>query len=366
MYYILTLSIIGGITLLKADKNIQKLLISSPCKFERGYGSANFRIDKMLNFDTNLQPELVENPYSKNYFVITIETEPPNGIAIPNYTGWSNIYCSLFSIFFGKRFDNCGPIQNAGFYCLPNLSQKPLSHYYMAFNNGEPRADLNIPLNFNQLSKMFDFLLDEDLDKPHVNTLIQASKFYLRALQSIEISADMAYLDLITCGEILSNSREYSEAELYGHDLQLTKFIAKLTDGKDIDFVKSRLFQVKRKFFLSTKGLLNDTFFAVSEVKDSARNGIYNFTRDNIDTAIKAAYDLRSDFVHTGGKYSNSLMPMPQVYNEIINNNPCGCDPELGKLFEKAASFTGLERIMRYCLLRFIHTQITPIDSSLD
>lgn len=363
--------IIGGVFLLKADRNIQKLLISSPSKFVGEYEDANFRIDIMFDFGADSQTAHTANPYSKNHFVITLNTEAEAiaaacGIVMPDYSTWGNIYCSIFSVFFGKRFDNCGPIQNMGIYRLPSLYKEPLKYYDLEFNNFKPRVDLNILLNFTQLSKVFEFFLDENLDKTEANILIQASRFYLRALQSVEISEDMAYLDLITCGEILSNSQEYSDGELYDHDTDLVNFLDKLTDEKDKKFIKKRLFQVKRKFFLSTKELLNNNFFVVSEVKEPFRQGIYDFTEDNIDKAIKAAYDLRSNFVHTGAKYSNYLMPISQINNEIIDNNPYGCDSELGKLFEKAASFTGLERIMRYCLLRFIHTRITPIDKNLD
>lgn len=180
---------------------------------------------------------------------------------------------------------------------------------------------------------------------------------------------DKAYLDLITCGEILSNFYDYQEEELYDFDLR--QLMERLVDyhvpEKDLSFIKNRLYQVKRKFFLTLSKLINEPFFDKTE----SRREDAKFTKENFEKSIKAAYDLRSRYVHTGFQlkdwieiYAESEYNLSEV--QIPGLIPNVDDKDLKKTIIRVPTYVGLERVMRFALLRFLHTNGVYIHSDLD
>lgn len=152
-------------------------------------------------------------------------------------------------------------------------------------------------------------------------------------MQHAESQPEVAFLDLITCGEMLSNFFEYNKDNLL----------------------------VKRRFVKTIRNLLNPYFFQQTETTI----GILN--ESDISDRIEAAYDLRSYYVHSGVNFGGWVRACRLSNSGRVVGVPDIKDKELKKILDKSpTTFSGLERIMRYCLLRFIHLYGTPIDDRLD
>jgi hypothetical protein len=231
-------------------------------------------------------------------------------------------------------------------------------------NSHAPRRDINVPLNLVEISRI-EPLLRPGQDERFLTFLQTAGRFYLQALQNFEERPDVAYLNLITAGEVLSNYYSYDKDDLLDEDARgiLRRISEASQDGPALaKQIKSRLFQVKRRFLRAIEELLTDPFFAASE----AEQDFTRLKKEDIGSRLGAAYDLRSQHVHSGipfGKWVSRTLAGEAC--EIQFGVPVVGDKSFEKVLGKAPTYFGLERIIRYCLLRFIHTHGVPIDSRL-
>lgn len=75
-----------------------------------------------------------------------------------------------------------------------------------------------------------------------------------------------------------------------------------------------------------------------------------------IEKRIQAAYQLRSSYVHTGKRFDREIQS-EQEERQVGSFNTVGIpkdEKEFNKALSDAPTFKGLERIMRYCLLKFL------------
>jgi hypothetical protein len=244
--------------------------------------------------------------------------------------------------------------------------------FFYPTENHDFRVDAPSAHSLNDCSPIIEFILkipNESPDPEDFQKLCQifftAGKFYWNSIQTIEKDIERAYLDLITCGEILSNYYDLPEQERFGDDLValLSRLEDKGVTEGDINKIKARLFQVKRKFILMLGNLINENFFDRTESKDQS----YRFLKEAVaegfsfEQCMKAAYDLRSQYVHSGFSFGHWIEPLngsSLVMNEIW---PSGLKPsiqgsDLLNIIKRIPSYTGLERVMRYALLRLLHT----------
>jgi len=317
----------------------------------------------------NLSDTIAENPFSRNYYLVAIKKLKKDEMTeyiSPYFYG--ELFCIYISILYGKRFDYHGLLEESGVFYTPNpLILNPIKYYYLGINNHKPRNDLNIELNlshFKKIEKLFNKRREKE-----INIIETAGKFYNKAIKIYEEEPEIAFLDLVTSGEILSNYYEYSDEEL--HDVDLKKIFIQINEkfgkkNKINNIIKARLFQIKRKYFLTIKKLLNDNFFQKTD--SSVEYG--RLKKDDIDKRIKASYDLRSKYVHNGTKFGHFLYPRSiNEINEIQFGvpviKPVRKNRELIKSLTDSPTIIGLERIIRYCLLKFIHDNIIEIDDQL-
>lgn len=358
--------------MLKPHEDVQKLIISSPARFVGEYVTEDLLITHA--FPTRDKAKMAagntENPYGRHYYVVAFETEPlephSGGFRIlPNYTSIGDYMCVFLSILFGKRFDNHGLFESIGVYHLPSIDNiTPIGYPNTSFHNHSPRPDLSIELNLDK-AQLIEKIIRMEIEPGLFNQLFAAGEFYLRALQMVEQQTDMAFLNLVACGEVLSNYYQYTDDELYDDRLlRMLKDVEQhMTDGEAMaKELRKRLFQVKRKFVLAVTRSLNNNFFENSETSEAYSR----LTKNDIEKRIKATYDLRSLFVHTGIRFGHWIFPAFHGNAEIQIGTPQLPDKDVRQMLEWAPTFIGLERIMRYCLLRFIHLNIIPIDSRLD
>ena len=350
---------------LRPPETIQKLLISTTSRLV-----GEFESDLLLVTHAWRDSEVnsTESPLSRSTYIVVFETEPHEkkvGSILPNY-GWvGDVICIYLSILYGKRFDSHGVVEGTGMFRLPDYSLfQSLVRPRLPQNSHSPRRDIAIPLDLDEIRRI-EPLLRPGQDSRFLRFLHTSGRFYLQALQNFEERPDVAYLNLITAGEVLSNYYIYDTDELLDEQARdIIRQIAEASDnGPDLaKQIKGRLFQVKRRFLRALGDLLTDPFFTESE----AEGDIFRLKKEDIGSRLSAAYDLRSQHVHAGIPFGKWVSQTPGAEaGEIQGGIPVVGNKDFEKVLAKAPTYFGLERIIRYCLLRFIHTHGVSIDRRL-
>ncbi len=299
------------------------------------------------------------------------ERKPTKAEILPTYNYVADVFCVFLSIFFGKRFDNHGQMQSHGSFYLPHTSSlSEIAQQSLSVFSHKPRKDLGIELNLSNLrllGKILHSVFDEIVaGKPileNVELLFAAGKFYLQALELVENDPEIAFVNLVTAGEVLSNGLKFNDWELFDDELRsVLETIKEKAGQENYCAIKRRMHQVRRKFCLTLSRLLNDNFFTGSESKIP----FYDLKMEDIESRLKAAYDLRSRYLHTGARFSVWVQPNCNTFADVQIGQPLVKPADWQKILAKTPTFIGLERIVRYSLLRFIHLHITPIDERLN
>ena len=302
---------------------------------------------------------MLPNPISRSGYIVAFKTPPiekASGIVVPDYTPIGEIICSYCSVLFGKRFDCHGLVEGSGMYRIPDVtSYSSVCNPIFPFNSHETRKSTPIPLNLDQLVSMESVIFSSTIDFTLRTKLNAACKFYMQALTSAETNAEVAYLHLITAGELISSFFEFEKEEILDHsvisDLQVIR--ENIENGTKIaNRFFSRLTAIKKTFVRSLNSLLDDEFFLTSE----SNLEFSQFKREDMEKCIGAAYDLRSQYVHTGVPFGQWVEPSRDL-GDIQLGEPIVKNRDFGKILAVAPKFMGLERLIRYCLLQFMQSR---------
>jgi len=301
-----------------------------------------------------------EGPASRSAVVLAFETESiagEPGIALPDYAPTADAICSYISLLFGKRFDNHGLIEASGYSHVPDLTHyAALCDSRLPQNSHVPRADFPVPLNLAEITRIRALLLDPAVDATFSATFHAACKFYVQALQAFERDAEVAYLHLVTAGEILSGFQKHGDDVLLAEETvkALRRIREELPDGDRVArLLAGQLRGVKRRFVEAIMGFVDPGFFERSEAHEFGK-----FTEDEFRESVSAAYDLRSRYVHTGQAFGQWVASrVSGENNEVQIGQPVVDDRKLARILQFAPTYVGLERVIRYCLLRFAQSQ---------
>lgn len=334
------------------NRDVYKFLFSSPSGFYgrlisndvcivEAHSSSSASRDSSRNRASFILSFLVENQ------------EPEPGLIIPNYSFIAERICSCLSVLYGKRIDCHGMTESYGFFMIPDFSSySSLSDPQLPINSKKPRSHFSIDLDISAASIVIDYITNTSI-KPEIRTKIDtAFRFYMLAIQSYESDPEIAYLNLITCGEVISSLFEFDVEQLLDEDLKsvLSQIEEKLERGKrKANLIKSRISGIKKSFTLSLLSLIDSDFF-------DRRTNLYDknsFTKDNVEGYIKSAYDLRSKYVHTGVHFGSWIIYNPG-HKDFQHGSPHIKNRELAKTLANSPSLQGLERIIRYCLLNYM------------
>lgn len=345
--------------MLKPNRIVQKYLSSSTCRFV-----GEFETDKL--FITHAWPNLhglsthqrlVQGPAARSGFVISFETDSADhdGLVVPSYNNIGDMLCSFMSVLFGKRFDNHGPLEESGHFHIPDLTAfNTLCNHTLPQNNHSPRPDFSIPLNLQEIDRLASIIFRFGPSERQLDGFRGAAKFYWQALQAAEHDTEVAYLHLITAGEMLCGFVDVPDDCLVDAQSRaiLTKIQERKPDGeKDARIIRSKLRSIRRRFISGFMSLTDDGFFSRSEVEDSyAQLKAASFAR-----SLAGAYDLRSRYVHTGRSFGRWVAPRGTLgHTEVQVGRPVIEDKDFARIIHAAPTYIGLERIVRYGLLRFV------------
>lgn len=343
---------------LRPLQNIHKCLLSTTSRLV-----GEFEMDGALlahawpDFhDRHASARCSEGPASRSAFIFSFRTEDAlvNSGAAPNYSPVGEMICGCLAVLFGKRFDHHGLLEGSGFFQLPDLADfGHLCRHNLPHNSHNARPDFEVPLNLVEVARLKPLLQGNAVNHRFLRSFQTCTKFYLQALQSAERDPEVAYLNLITAIEVLSNFYEYDKSDLLDVETlsALQQIETQLGDGQKIaKLFLSKLLQIKKRFLKTVLALVDDDFFTRSE----ASQALFGLKKKSFDKCMAAAYDLRSRYVHTGIPFGSWISlglggqnSEVQVGEPIIKE-----DRELGKLIGCAPTFVGLERVTRYVLLR--------------
>jgi hypothetical protein len=355
--------------MLRPAEEVHKFLLSTPASFAGEYETRDILITHAWPdaMSPARRPSLwnAQSPIYRTYLVAVLRTETrkEDERFLPNYHYWGDLLAVCLAVLFGKRFDHHGMLETGGLFCLPtSIHPSPIGKQYLAPFNHEPRKDGLVPLNLVELSRIAP-LLELAGDQKAIRMFLTAGGFYLRSLQGLEDHPEAAFVDLVTAGEVLSNFYEIAEDELL--DDEIKELIAYLrthhpSPDKAANLVRSRLYQVRRRYTKALTLLLNDYFFGHTE--STVPYG--HLEKGEIVSRIRASYDLRSRYVHTGLSFGGCITGMDDMGLEtgahcVMENQ------DDTKLVNAGLSYVGLERTVRYCLLSFVHKHICQVDPRL-
>jgi hypothetical protein len=279
--------------------------------------------------------------------------------------------CSLLSLLYGKRFDSHGYVESHGVFWVPNLAQfTQVCIPALPQNDHKERSDIGVPLDLREVARIRPLLMGASPDSSTaaraVTALKAAAKFYLQALQNTESAPEVAYLHLITAGEILANVHHPQSEDLL--DECVTEILDDvrcfIPDGdKKARVLASQMRHIKRRFRLTVEDLIDDRFF-------QARDQRPQWARLNpkdLSSRVAAAYNLRSLYVHSGISFGHWISPRtwPHLTEKPPPGKPKIKDNKLAKELATVPTYIGLERVIRYCLLRFAERHKLFIDNSV-
>ncbi len=356
------------------NQDVEKILLSSPSRFVGEYDGEDLLIahawpSSVRQVNTQLYGE--GTVFARSYLAAAFKTQPGpaptdgNPRLVPSFKWVGDVLCAVLAVIFGKRFDQHGFLEHHGMFSLPQL-ENPAAIFFrnMPFNSSEPRADLQIPLNLVELDRVKPLLRGDLLEHPAFELFLTAARFYLRAIRTFQDDSELPFLDLVACGEVLAGFFTYNDEELFDRDTLnlLVEIRAGLPEGdRKARSLRGRLRQIRRRFVLSLLRLLDEPFFARTEAKEDW----CRLSSEGVAARLGAAYDVRSKYLHAGKAFGAHMLLM-KCLNEIQGGRPVVDDQDWGKALELTPSFVGLERIIRYCLLRFAHLHLAPIDRRLD
>jgi hypothetical protein len=356
---------------LVAEETTGKVLLSTTSRFvgewkEEGFALSHAwpdfgdRIKTITGFSENL--------LCRNYFVASFETRPPtrdgNEIVFPDCTGYGNKICACLSVLFGKRFDNHGCFEASGRYHVPvNLGKDPILNPKYPIHGHKPRPDLAIQLNLSESARILRVLdSSTPIDPGLKQSFLTAARFYWLALQEFDADPERAFLDLVTCGEVIASTRHFETDDLLDEQTtaDLERIEREAPDGAEIrKRICSRLRQVKRGFVRALTEPLNAHFFVGSEAGPHSPK----LTPENIEKSLAAAYDVRSQYVHGGSNFGESVRGMEN--EEVVQCFSSAYEQSFTDLIGKSATFLGLERVLRFGMLSLLHRSGVTIDDRL-
>jgi hypothetical protein len=287
--------------------------------------------------------------------MLVFRTDPNDhgDIVIPNYEHASDVVCSYLSLLYGKRFDSHGAVESSGLFSFPDLRGYELfCDPSLPQNTHTPRADVAMPLELAEIHRLIPLLFGQVARSQPATAFRGACKFYLQALQAAEHDIEVAYLHLITAGEILAAAVEPAAESLLDAQTRalLVRFENEMPDGARVArTIRSKLRSIKRQFVVAIDSLVDPSFFERSEAAHQyARLKASSFVK-----VLAAAYDLRSIYLHTGKSFGTWIAPRGLDNEELQTGRPIVDDKKYGRMLAAAPTYVGLERIVRYALLKF-------------
>lgn len=303
-----------------------------------------------------------DTPIAQNFYAVevVIEEEKKDDFIINTYDNLSHIYSILFSVHFGKVFYDHGLLESKGMHFVPKIETPRNIYYELAPFNSTARADACCSTDWGSLLSLEQFFSNEFISgvTNKLNIFLIAARHYWLSLNQVLLEPDIAYINLVTAAEILSSNFEFDDKNLFDEDTikMFEEIEQKLDNGpKKVKIVKSRFFQVKRKYWLTIQNLIDDAFYSSSPYKGK------KIVKAKLEKLAKNAYDLRSGYLHAGEEFGRYTVARPDMSDEYGNLFSTGLSKDLIKLLKNSPRYMGMEKIIHYCLYKYLVDHIVSV-----
>ena len=314
-----------------------EFLMASPCRFVGSSESEVISIDHVFKNIFNYEKSYKHKDESFHLIKFkATEHEKGAGRLVPNYYPVGEYVSQMLTVFFGKLVLPLGFFKSNNTYCFPDHVDLTQFDTSLPFYSNTERFELPTKLNRGVIK---DLSLNK-LDK----TFLDASKVYQNALIDYPKDTSIAYMSLVGAGEILTNEITFEDLDLYDKtDLLLIAEVKEKLGESKANQVKSRMRKIKRRYY---KGI--ESYFDERIINNDQT--IYGkLSKENLESALKASYDLRSKFLHEGFRMG---MHTKDNFLEVGLTHSLGYSESVKNLLAKAPTFTTLERVIRFSLLK--------------
>jgi hypothetical protein len=302
--------------------------------------------------------KFLEGPDSQSYYIIKLigfhrEWIFGGSKITDDGTGLARSLVNMISVILGKELSYVGCVHDGVNFLNPISNQRQRGPYLRSplSDHGE-RIDFPLQkLNIEHLSEYkvaMEMLFD---DNNTLNEWLTAARFYARGINNFTSDPNLSFTDLVSCGECLTQDLKLPDSELY--DDAFLPLIKKFQESKEFNdseksILQKKLYQLRRRFAFGILHDLDEGYF--SRKLGGFTNDDALISKDNIFNLLGATYDVRSKLVHAGANLSVLLHHLP--YEERLWMFNVGMDKDLKKVLRKSLSFIGLERVIRYSLIK--------------
>jgi hypothetical protein len=332
-------------------------LVSTPCQMTHEFHSETVTVYQMIKNLGDYAHLAHPGPFERHFYALEIQTsQTAAGFA---FNLDVDKIVGILSLWYGKDIINHGPIITDGVLSLPDLlNLAPNVYFSLPVYGGQHIDPPATECNWKSLAQIQSLLGETKFTHDKTHTIVKAAKCYSQALRLFPIDREIAYLRLIQSLECVVDKTSFSDEELFSHDKELWSHIRWLesleqTKGAKVaKFVKGRLYQITRSVLLWVKQYLDDGFFVSAS---------FSLTADELELYIPAAYSLRSKYVHSGIAFGDFVDPVDgrcERFERIPDYFCALCpDTDLRKTLNRAPTFLGLQRLVRYCLLKYLEKE---------
>lgn len=275
---------------------------------------------------------------------------------------------SWISVIFGKTVTRHQLLQiNNAVLSPATIPKEKIWNRELPFYSDIARTEHPFSMDLSSLQLLEDIVFNVSAPAMQLHS---AAEFYATALRQWVNEPEHAYVNMVTAGECLSGLMKYDWNELA--DSNALEVDAALRSCPDAERLV-RLYRHQSRFigeqFVRT--LLIELPDSVCADVEYATDTCCRFTRETLRSALKNAYALRSKFVHTGstfGVYTSIVAArakaelwhdfekcaIPLGHSEAV----AAVSSNMLKTVRKAATFIGLERIVRRAVIYYLESHL--------
>jgi hypothetical protein len=350
------------------EEDIERFLFSSPAHFVGEVHDSCYQLRVASpSFDSNHRMSWGQaGPYQNSFFALSIrvEKQPPTGKfqIIETYSWMPEQVAVILTAFFGKLIRPHGHIQHGFQIMVPDLTIAPVQSFRSPPFNAAVRMPEGPSLNLADARELIEGYLFWSGRSSTFPKLLSASTFYHLALENWSTRPTLAYVTLVSAVEALLDLRIYDGNELFD-ERRLKDFKAieeHVPSGKRVVCrIRSSLYSIRRKFVIFIKDRLPASYFSELECPKHM-----NITPEILEIAVKAAYDIRSKYLHTGDTTGFGNLAFSHENSEIQLGTPAIKDKKLQKMLTNAPTLLGLERLVSTLLRSEISRWISEIKAA--
>ena len=351
----------------KVGGDAYRVMVSTTSRLVGEYRGGDVRLALAFPDSDSMNLRLSETPMSRSAVMVLFEMEDPKtprrSLPLDSAERVGQRVCDVLSVLYGKRFDCHGLIEGAGIFWVPDLSlYSSASHPGLPFNSHRARTTWPVTLNLGQAARVEEWLVPS-IDDTETRRIQTACGFYARALRNAERDSEVAYLHLITAGEVLAGLNEYGPEELL--DDATLRDVGRVREHLGDAMAKrftGRMRSIRKGFVRSLLTLLDEDFYAAGQADEANHRaflaeGMKDLDGNEFDMArcLGSAYDVRSRYVHTGAPFEFPVASTTRLgVSDRTIGRPALADSRFAMTLEKSPTLCGLERILRYCLLKLM------------